>query len=153
MHIQDRLRIAGAGIAAQLLKYYDEGPPGLFGHPPVSESGWLWWQTPIALQALLSHEEISFDTSHHSHIQEAFLLNLGNDHRIFSPAWGGIENDEKNDDMLWWTLAALQANDSVILEGALRSYDHVRRFWANEAGSSCLGGIGVLTRVIQDGHI
>lgn len=141
MHIQDQLRIAGAGVAARLFSYYEEGPPGLFGAPPVSESGWLWWQTPVALEALLQHESSSSDHSRHHLIMESFKINTGKDHRIFSPAWGGIENDEKNDDMLWWTLAALQMNQTDVIDSAIRSHDHVRRFWAGQNHASCIGGV------------
>ena len=132
---------AAGKIASRIFSSYDDGPDGLFREPPVSEDGFLWWQTPVALEALLAWEQLSGNFSRHSSIEECFHYNNDRDHRIFSPRWGGIENDEKNDDMLWWALAAISSTDPHLLDSAAYVHDHVRRFWAGQEHAGCGGGI------------
>lgn len=135
------LLLSAAHFAARLFSQYDAGPDGLFGEPPVSTDGFLWWQTPVALEALLEYERLSGNFSRHAAIEECFALNNDVDHRIFSPVWGGIENDEKNDDMLWWALAAMLSEEESLVCSAARVHDHVRRFWAGQSHAGCGGGI------------
>ena len=113
---------------------------GQFRRPPVDDD-FLWWQTPVAIDALNVYARSTNDTQYAWVVDEVFALNKGRDHERFAPAWGDIENDEKNDDTLWWTLSALLSRNASHYDAAQRSFDHVRRFWADRKHCGCDGGM------------
>lgn len=50
-------------------------------------------------------------------------LNNDADHKTISPAWIGIDEDGKNDDLLCWTLAGMHSADDNSPNSAIRFCD------------------------------